>query len=56
MYSDKTYSNKALIPLWVIHLVFLFIFIAVLAVDMMEVAGDHGYEPPYVRTTPSKPI
>jgi hypothetical protein len=51
MYSDKTYTNKALIPFWVIHLVFLFIFIAILAVDMMEVAGDIGYEPPYVPTT-----
>ena len=46
MYNDKTYSNQALIPLWTFHLIFLFVFIAILAVDMMEVAGNLGYEPP----------
>lgn len=47
MYHDETYSKKALIPLWVIHSLFIFLFISVLAVDMMEVAGElDGYEQP----------
>ena len=47
MYIENTYSNKALIPFWVAHLFFLFLLILVLAVEMMELAGDIGYEPPY---------
>ena len=46
MYNENTYSNKALVPIWTIHLICLFLFIAILAVDMMEVAGDLGFEPP----------
>lgn len=46
MYHDSTYKNKALIPLWTLHLIFLLLLIFVFAVDMMEVAGDIGYCPP----------
>ena len=46
MYPDKTYSYWILIPHWVAHLIFLLLFVGILAVDMMEVAGDLGYEPP----------
>jgi hypothetical protein len=46
MYHDRTYSNKALIPLWIAHLTFLLVLIAVFAIYMMEIAGDLGSEPP----------
>lgn len=42
MYSEKIYKNTALVPLWIAHLTFLLIFIGVLAVSMMEYAGDHN--------------
>ena len=35
MYSEKIWNKRALVPLWVAHLIFLLIFIAVLAVSMM---------------------
>ncbi|KAK5164927.1 uncharacterized protein LTR77_009592 [Saxophila tyrrhenica] len=41
MYSEKTWNSWVLIPLWIAHLTFLLIFIGVLAVSMMEYAGDH---------------
>ena len=45
MYNEKLYSLKYLILFWVLHLFFLLIFIAIYAVEMMELAGDLGYEP-----------
>lgn len=44
MYSDTTWNNRVLIPLWSAHLVIVFCLVAVLAVDMMEYAGDHDGE------------
>jgi hypothetical protein len=41
MYSETTWRTRILIPIWVVHLIFLLIFIGVIAVGMMEYAGDH---------------
>ena len=46
MYSQNTYKYRILVPFWIVHFILLFAFVAVFAVDMMEVAGDIGYEPP----------
>ena len=47
MYSDRTWNYWVLIPFWAVHFLFLFAFVGVFAVNMMEVAGEKGYVPGY---------
>jgi hypothetical protein len=49
MYSESIWRKRYLIPLWTVQLTFIVVLIGVLAVAMMEYAGDHnGKNNPYV--------